>query len=119
MMSSIRDENKKTVVYVKGAPNEILEHCTTYYDGKKEKKLTSKQRETINQAINESSQQAMRNIALAYKEIPEYTKDLSMQEAESNLCFLGFVAIVDPPREEVPAAVGAARDAKIKIIMIT
>lgn len=119
MMSSIRDDKGKTMVYVKGAPNELLEHCTTYLDWKGEKKLTPKIRENISKAIDETSQQAMRNIAFAYKEIKKYTNDLSMEEAENNLCFLWFVSIIDPPREEVPAAVGAARNAKIKIIMIT
>ncbi|HCB51147.1 TPA: hypothetical protein DEP21_00975 [Patescibacteria group bacterium] len=61
----------------------------------------------------------MRNIAFAYKEIDEYTKDLKMDDAESKLIFTGFVAIIDPPREEVPFAIKSARDAKIKIIMIT
>jgi len=44
---------------------------------------------------------------------------MEMTLAESDLCFLGFVAIIDPARSEVPAAIRAARDAKIKIIMIT
>jgi P-type Ca2+ transporter type 2C len=61
----------------------------------------------------------MRNIAFAYKEIDKYSKDTTMELAESDLCFLGFVAIIDPARPEVSAAVGAARDARIKIIMIT
>lgn len=119
MMSSVRDMDGKTLVYVKGAPNELLEHCTTYYNGKEKINLTKKQKEIITKAIDETSTQAMRNIAFAYKEIDKYSKDTAMELAESDLCFLGFVAIIDPARPEVPAAVGAARDARIKIIMIT
>ncbi|AHB41699.1 hypothetical protein P148_SR1C00001G0911 [candidate division SR1 bacterium RAAC1_SR1_1] len=119
MMSSVRDVDGKTLVYVKGAPNELLEHCTTYHNGKEQKNLTKKQKERIIKAIDETSKQAMRNIAFAYKEIDTYNKDTTMELAESDLCFLGFVAIIDPARPEVPAAVGAARDARIKIIMIT
>lgn len=119
MMSSVRDIDGKTLVYVKWAPNELLEQCTTYHNGKEQKNLTKKQKELIIKAIDETSKQAMRNIGFAYKEIDTYSKDTTMELAESDLCFLGFVAIIDPARPEVPAAVGAARDARIKIIMIT
>ncbi|MDD3263204.1 MAG: cation-transporting P-type ATPase [Candidatus Absconditabacteria bacterium] len=119
MMSSIRDIDGKTIVFVKGAPRTILENCTTYYNGKEQKNLTNKYKESVYNSINETSSQAMRNIAFAYKEIDKYEELIEMTLAESDLCFLGFVAIIDPARSEVPAAIRAARDAKIKIIMIT
>jgi len=101
-MSSVRDSEGKTIVYVKGAPNEILEKCNQIFDGKKIRKITEVDKKLILEAIETSSKKAMRNIAFAYKEIPSYTKDLKMDEAESKLIFTGFVAIIDPPREEVP-----------------
>lgn len=119
MMSSIRDVYGKTIVYVKWAPNEILDHCTSYHTQEGKQILTNEQKKIINTAINQTSKEAMRNIAFAYKEIDEYQEWMEMELAESDLCFLGFVAIIDPARPEVPAAVGVARDAKIKIIMIT
>ncbi len=119
MMSSVRNIDGKTTIYVKWAPNEILERCTQIFDGKKVRKITEEDKKTIGNAIENFSKQAMRNIAFAYKEIDEYTKDLKMDDAESKLIFTGFVAIIDPPREEVPFAIKSARDAKIKIIMIT
>jgi magnesium-transporting ATPase (P-type) len=61
----------------------------------------------------------MRDIGFAYKETNPYTEKTSMQETESDLIFMGICAIEDPAREEVPAAIKAAYDAKIKIIMIT
>jgi len=42
-----------------------------------------------------------------------------MEQTESDLIFMGLCAIQDPARDEVPAAVKAAYDAKIKIVMIT
>ena len=61
----------------------------------------------------------MRDIGIAYKETKPYTIQTTMQETESDLIFMGICAIEDPAREEVPAAIKAAYDAKIKIIMIT
>lgn len=119
MMSSIRNVDGKTIVYVKGAPNELLTRCTQIDNGKFIKKITQSDIKNIQAAIDESSAKAMRNIGFAYKEIDTYNKDTSMEDTENDLIFTGFVAIIDPPREEVPAAVKAARDAKIKIIMIT
>lgn len=119
MMSSIRNIDGKTIIFVKWAPRTILENCNTYYDGKTKKKITKWFKQNILESINQTSSQAMRNIAFAYKEIDKYEEWMEMTEAESNLCFLGFVAIIDPARPEVPAAVKAARNAKIKIIMIT
>jgi Ca2+-transporting ATPase len=118
-MSSIRNVDGKTIAYVKGAPNELLARCTQIDNGKFIKKITASDIKIIQAAIDESSSNAMRNIGFAYKEIENYNKDISMEETENNLIFTGFVAIIDPPREEVPEAVKAARDAKIKIIMIT
>jgi P-type Ca2+ transporter type 2C len=61
----------------------------------------------------------MRNLAFAYKPIPDYHEKMTLEEAEQQLIFLGCVSIIDPPREEVAAAIIAAHEAKIKIVMIT
>lgn len=61
----------------------------------------------------------MRNLAFAYRKINDYQQNTHLEEAEQNLIFLGCVSIVDPPREEAAAAIIAAHEAKIKIVMIT
>ncbi|MEI8252920.1 MAG: hypothetical protein WCG25_04145 [bacterium] len=70
-------------------------------------------------SIDAFASQAMRNIAIAYRVLDPDTTSMTMQETESNLIFLGFTSIIDPPREEVADAIQAAYMAKIKVIMIT
>ena len=60
---------------------------------------------------------ALRVLALSYKDLDEIPKDLS--NLEENLNFLGIVGMIDPPRDESKAAVQEARTAGIKPIMIT
>lgn len=119
MMSSIREIDGKYIAYVKGSPQAILDRSTQIFDGKKIRKITEKDKQTIKEHIENYAHLAMRNIAFAYKETEKYTKKTTMEQTESDLIFMGLCAIQDPARDEVPAAVKAAYDAKIKIIMIT
>lgn len=63
--------------------------------------------------------QAMRNLAFAYKDLESWDEHITMQEIESGLTFMGIVSMIDPPRQSVPVAMQAARDAHIKVIVVT
>lgn len=119
MMSSVRDIDNEKLLYVKWAPSAILDHCTQIFDGKTIRPLTDDDKETIQSYIEAQASLAMRNLAFAYKPIPDYHEKMTLEEAEQQLIFLGCVSIIDPPREEVAAAIIAAHEAKIKIVMIT
>lgn len=119
MMSSVRSIDEEKYLYVKWSPISIMEKCTQIYDGKEIRKITEEDQRLIERYIEESANNAMRNLALAYKPIESYDTSSKWQDMENNLIFLWCVSIIDPPREEVPAAVQAAHDAQIKIIMIT
>ncbi len=58
---------------------------------------------------------ALRTLAFAYKEIINLTKD----NYENNLIFLGMVGMIDPPRKEVKQSIEIAKRSGIKTIMIT
>jgi Ca2+-transporting ATPase len=64
------------------------------------------------------SAQALRVIALAYRDL-ETGEKITEESAESNLVFSGFVTMIDPPRDEVKAAVLAAKEAGLRLMMIT
>lgn len=119
MMSSVREIDGKTIAFVKWSPQSILDHCTQIYDGQQIRDITEDDKKIIWNHIENNAHLAMRDIGFAYKETNPYTEKTSMQETESDLIFMGICAIEDPAREEVPAAIKAAYDAKIKIIMIT
>ncbi|MCX5679619.1 MAG: cation-translocating P-type ATPase, partial [Candidatus Omnitrophica bacterium] len=62
---------------------------------------------------------AMRVLAVAYRELDSVSKDMDAAEVESDLVFAGLVAMMDPPREEVKAAMKECESSGIKAVMIT
>lgn len=119
MMSTVRDVDGQKIVYVKWAARSILDNCTQIYDGKQIRKITKRDKDRILASIDYFASQAMRNLTLAYRILDSNITSMTMQETESDLIFLWFASIMDPPREEVADAIQAAYLAKIKVIMIT
>jgi len=112
MMSVLVSENNIPRVYVKGALEFVLKKCTYILKNGKITKITEND---VKKILNENVQmtkRALRTLALAYKE--ENTKDL-----ESELVFIGFVGMEDPPREEVRETIILCKKAGIKVKMIT
>jgi Ca2+-transporting ATPase len=122
-MSSVRHypTAKQTHVFVKGAPESVLERCDHIWDHGKVRKLTKRDRTFIVKRNEELAGQAMRNLGVAYRELPKNTsvKDLVMDDVESKLVWLGMASMIDPLREQVPNAMEAARRANIKVSIIT
>lgn len=119
MMSSIRTVDNENFVYIKWWSREVLEKCSFYYDGKIIRKITKRDRDKILEAVDGLAWQAMRNLAIAYKPVKTTETNYTMEGLESELIFLWFASIIDPPREEVAAAIEAAHQAQMKLIMIT
>lgn len=119
MMSTVRMIDKQKIVYVKWATSALLEKCTQIYDGKSIRKITQHDKKRIEEYVDNTSESAMRNISFAYKLLDEYDPSMKWNEVEHSLIFLWCASSIDPPRIEVPAAIKAANEAKIKIIMIT
>lgn len=122
-MSSVRawGDGKSLYVFVKGAPENVLEKSDDIWDHGHTRKLTKQNRTDI-LATNESlAQDALRNLAFAYKVLPAKTDvdKLTLESVESGLTYLGMVSMIDPLREEVPAAMQAAHDAHIRVSIIT
>ena len=64
-------------------------------------------------------EQALRVLAVAYKEIDEVPPDPTPDLLEHDLHFMGLVGMIDPPRPEAREAVSMCRQAGIKPVMIT
>ncbi len=122
-MSSVRDygPDRLRYVFVKGAPESVLDRCEDIWDHGHVRKLTAKDRTFILDINENQAGNAMRNLVLAYKVLPAKTKleKLSMEEAESGLTYLGMVSMIDPLRDEVPEAMDAAHAAHVKVSIIT
>ena len=107
LMSTINVINGKKVVIVKGAFDVMETRCIAG-DFEKARQINS-----------EMSSNALRVLAVAYKEIDEVPNELTSQDLENGLKFMGLVGMIDPPRPEAKEAVKICREAGIKPIMIT
>ncbi|HHX72618.1 MAG TPA: calcium-translocating P-type ATPase, PMCA-type [Clostridiales bacterium] len=107
LMTTVHNMEGKTVVLVKGAFDVLTGRCPS---GVTEK---------VGQVADELSAKALRILAVAYKEIPSVPAEVTPDELENNLTFLGIVGMIDPPREEAKEAVSLCRMAGIKPVMIT
>ncbi|MCD6514418.1 MAG: calcium-translocating P-type ATPase, SERCA-type [Candidatus Odinarchaeota archaeon] len=114
-----RVPNGKIEVYVKGAPEIVLERCKYILEDGKVKPLSEEKRNEINKINDSMAEQALRSLALAYKEIEVFSGEFNEEELENDLILVGIVGMIDPPRDEVYDAVEKAKRAGIKIVMIT
>lgn len=110
----------EVIAFTKGAPREVLELCTHIQRNGSESSLDAKWRAEIMSANDDYARNGLRVLAVAYKVIPSVPPvSLEAETVESDLIFLGLVAMMDPPRPEVAAAVQKCHNAGIRVVMIT
>jgi len=98
---------------VKGGPNVILSRCTQVHSEGLVRDLRDDERDYLDLQANRYAEQGLRVLALAYRVVGQ------PEEVPEGLVFVGFVAMIDPPRREVPAAVAACKSAGIRIIVMS
>jgi soluble P-type ATPase len=81
--------------------------------------MTTERSEAIRSQINTFAREAYRVLALAVRELPGAMVRYESATVETELTFVGLVAILDPPRADVPQAVYKARSAGMRVIMMT
>lgn len=108
----------KKVLYMKGAPEIVLSKCKTVETPEGEKPV-SEYKGQIEEQLLAYQNQAMRTLEFAYKIINEDNDQPIPELADTGLIFLGFVAISDPVREDVPAAVAECLNAGIQVKIVT
>ena len=119
-ISPFQDDQKRgwNVVAMKGAPDVVLNLCTKYQvmeDGSR--LLTEQDRSAVLDANNAMTRDALRVLAVAYRELPSVGD--SPDELEKNLVFVGLIGMIDPARVEVKPALQKASRAGIRTVMIT
>ena len=116
-MSVVARRGASSVVSVKGAPESVLPLCTTWwFGGEVTTAFTAADRRRVEAAVDSFAQRGLRVLALAERRDAAPT---NAQDAEAQLCLLGLVALLDPPRPEVADAVTACHRAGIRIIVVT
>ncbi|KAI3358142.1 hypothetical protein L3Q82_003143 [Scortum barcoo] len=121
------DENdNRYLLVMKGAPERILDRCTTILLQGKEQPMDDELKEAFQNAYLELGGLGERVLGFCHMFLPEdkYPKGFAFDTDDvnfqtDNLCFVGLMSMIDPPRAAVPDAVGKCRSAGIKVIMVT
>uniref|UniRef100_A0A8C1MJT9 Calcium-transporting ATPase n=1 Tax=Cyprinus carpio TaxID=7962 RepID=A0A8C1MJT9_CYPCA len=114
-------------MFVKGAPEGVLDRCTHIRVGGNKVSLTAAMKEKIMSVIREygTGRDTLRCLALATRDNPLSKESMVLEDSnrfieyETDLTFVGCVGMLDPPRAEVAASIKLCRQAGIKVIMIT
>uniref|UniRef100_UPI00295314E4 sodium/potassium-transporting ATPase subunit alpha-4 n=1 Tax=Panthera onca TaxID=9690 RepID=UPI00295314E4 len=113
------------VLMMKGAPERILEFCSTYLLNGDEYPIDEKMKSKFQDAYLELGGLGERVLGFCFLNLPTtFSKGFKFDTDEINfpmedLCFVGLMSMIDPPRAAVPDAVGKCRSAGIKVIMVT
>lgn len=120
MMSTVhRAKDGSIVQFTKGAPDEVLKHCTTAMIDGKEIPMTDDLRREILDANKAMADRALRVLCAAQRRWEDVPESSEAEALEKNLCFIGLTGMIDPVRPEVKDAIQECREAGIRPIMIT
>lgn len=119
LMTTVNKVGGKYIVYTKGGIDELLARCSRYIINGEIKQNLSEYINEIEKNNEGMAQDALRVLAMAYKELDREPTDEELKTIESDLIFIGMVGMIDPPRDEVKIAVEKCKKAGIKTVMIT
>ncbi|MGB5823646.1 MAG: HAD-IC family P-type ATPase, partial [Proteocatella sp.] len=116
LMSTLHKFRKRDHIFTKGAPDILLGRSTRVLKGNEIYDLTEEERNIFIEQNYKYSSQGLRVLAFA---MTEHEDDFLDMHDEKNYVFIGLIAMIDPPREEVKGAIVRAKKAGIRTIMIT
>jgi magnesium-transporting ATPase (P-type) len=102
--------------FIKGAPERVLVLCSRQRVGEGDQGLDEEFWHSCTEAI---ASQGQRVLAVAVKQMREGQRDLAFSDVAGGATMLALLGLIDPPREEVRAAVQDCRSAGISVKMIT
>ena len=103
----------------KGAPDILMEKCNKVVDGKGQTEFSKWRRDKAQELNQEMAGNALRVIAVAFKEFAQKPESMDSRYLEKDLVFAGMVGMIDPPRPEAKKAVEVCKKAGIRPVMIT
>lgn len=116
-MSIARQTHEGLVLFIKGAPDIMLEHSDSILLNGKIEHLTAESKKNILDANSKLASKALRVIAVGYRPLPKNTEISSA--LENKMILVGLIAMMDPPRPEVKKSIETCKNAGIKTVMIT
>ncbi|MBI4493107.1 MAG: cation-transporting P-type ATPase [Chloroflexi bacterium] len=118
-MATVHQVDGRLAAYVKGAPREVLALCRRACWQGQVVELGEESRRSILAANDAFAAEALRVLAVAWRELPRGLDERDAAQVEQDLTFVGLLAMQDPPRPEVAEAIATGRRAGIRVIMIT
>lgn len=119
MTAICSDEEGNYFAFTKGAIDIIIGKCTRIMSGNSIEDISEEHVKRLHSANENMADRALRVLALAYKPFPAKPDNNDAPDIEKDMIFLGLVGIMDPPRNEVKAAIRKCTAAGIKVVMIT
>jgi P-type Ca2+ transporter type 2C len=112
-MTTLHSTPNGSVAFSKGAPETIVDSCTLCWTESGDAQFTGAGKAEVLHVAYEMASEALRVLAVSYK------RETAIGNAETEMTFLGLMGMIDPPRQEVFAAVQKCEEAGIKAVMIT
>ncbi|ORX23453.1 ATPase [Thermoanaerobacterium sp. PSU-2] len=120
MMTTIHKSNDKNYkVITKGAFDSVIERCRYILKDGKILELSDDDKAKIRIENENMGKDALRVLAISFKDIDNIPERLESQDVERDLVFVGLLGMIDPPRDEVRDSVRICKNAGIKPVMIT
>jgi Ca2+-transporting ATPase len=107
------------VVCLKGAAGDLLERSTHLLHRKGPLLIEDHDIRAIHEAGDRMANQALRVLGVAYRKLDQLPEQITADEIERDLVFVGLIGMIDPARPEVKPAIDEARQAGIRTVMIT
>ncbi|WP_281738185.1 cation-translocating P-type ATPase [Enterococcus dispar] len=117
-MSTIHTHDNQQYVFTKGGITEVLSCCQNYLKNGQIAPLDDTLKKQILTQNDSFAKDGLRTLAFAYRPLKS-NEELTIENCEQNLIFVGITASQDPPRENVMDAIQKCHDAAIRIIMVT
>lgn len=112
-MTTLHASPAGVIAFSKGAPEVVLDSCTSQWTESGEALLDEAGKREILSVARAFAREALRVLVIAYK------RDATPETAERDMTFLGLVGMSDPPRAEACDAIRKCEEAGIKVVMIT
>jgi len=119
MMSTVHHDGSGFTQYTKGAPDVVLDLCTTRMKDGQAVPMTDADRREILAANKQMADRALRVLACAQRTYTAEPASYEAEDLEKDLCFVGLSGMIDPVRPEVKAAIEQCNQSGITAIMIT
>lgn len=119
LMTTIHKIEEGYRVITKGAPDVLLDRCTSVWISEDIVNKDEQQIRSIEKANSSMADKALRVLGVAFKDIKTLPGEINTDTVENNLTFVGLIGMIDPPREEATEAVHLCKKAGIKPVMIT